>query len=541
METSVLRHRRAALSGSRRLLAAASDDRLAEQIRRGNDIAFEVVYDRHHRGILAFCRQMLGSREEAEDAVQQTFASAYSALCSDERDIHLKAWLYTIARNRCLSILRARREQPAELDDQATAGLSEQVQRRADLRDLLDDLRELRTEQREALVLFELGDLSHAEIAGVIGVEPMKVKALVFQARSALIENREARAIPCAEIREQLATATGGALRRGPLRRHLKSCAGCREYREHVRTQRRALALLLPVVPSAGLKETVLAAIGFGGGGAGGAGLASGGAAGAAAGSAVGGGGGGLFASLAGAGGAKLAVAAAVAGGTIAGGGTAVEHAVDHHGTPAAQAAENDSARSGTRTGIGARSGTAATAPAADPNRDLASTIDVPVDDPAAEQSAPGEQPARDERKRPRGRGDGHPGDRHGAPLAGDPAHADDHPPGANGAEGPRGDGRPRGRGRGDERDGAAAPDEGRRGGDGGGPRHAQAQPQHPSEGDAADPETRAQTRPPTSGGAGEARRRGGKNGREGDGRTAADGPRGDGRDRRLLSVEHPQ
>src|SRR3954453_11068215 len=157
METSVLRHRRAALSGSRRLLAAAGDDRLAEQIRRGNEIAFEVVYDRHHRGILAFCRHMLSSREEAEDAVQQTFASAYSALGSTDRDIRLKAWLYTIARNRCVSILRARREQPAELDDQATDGVSEQVQQRADLRDLLDDLRALPAEQREALVLFELG------------------------------------------------------------------------------------------------------------------------------------------------------------------------------------------------------------------------------------------------------------------------------------------------------------------------------------------------------------------------------------------------
>src|SRR3954449_6699544 len=163
METSVFRPRRAALSGSRRLLAAAGDDRLLEQIRRGNAVAFEVVYDRHHRGILAFCRHMLGSREEAEDAVQQTFASAYSALSSNERDIRLKAWLYTIARNRCLSILRARREQPAELDEGPTVGLADEVQQRSDLRDLLDNLRDLPVDQRAALVLSELGDLSHAE------------------------------------------------------------------------------------------------------------------------------------------------------------------------------------------------------------------------------------------------------------------------------------------------------------------------------------------------------------------------------------------
>ena len=356
METSALRRPHAVgLPRSRRLLAAFGDDRLVEQVRRGNEAAFEVIYDRHHRGILAFCRHMLGSRDEAEDAVQQTFTSAYTDLQSNERDIRLKAWLYTIARNRCLSMLRARREQPAELDEQATAGLSEEVQRRADLRDLLHDLGDLPDDQREALVLFEVGDLSQAEVARVIGVEPVKVKALVFQARSSLIEKREARAIPCTEIREQLATATGGALRRGPLRRHLKVCEGCSEYRDQVRDQRSALALILPVVPSVGLKDAVLGAIGFGGG-AGGAGVATGGAAGGAVGSgALGGasaGGGGLFAAIAGTGGIKLAVAATIAGGALAGG-VAFERSVQDSGPSQAEAEASDTSEASSSSAAG--------------------------------------------------------------------------------------------------------------------------------------------------------------------------------------------
>jgi len=347
MEASALRRQRAAvLPRSRRLLGALSDDRLVEQVRSGNAVAFEVIFDRHYRGILSFCRHMLGSREEAEDAVQQTFTSAYTDLQSNRREIRLKAWLYTIARNRCLSVLRARREQAADLEDEAlpTAGLSEQVQQRADLQELLHDLRELPDDQREALVLFEIGDLSQAEVANVIGVEPVKVKALVYQARTALIENREARAIPCAEIREQLATASGGALRRAPLRRHLKACEGCREYRDQVKTQRRALAALLPVVPTAGLKSSVLAGIGFGGG-AGGGGIAAGGgvatgAAGASSGTAAGGTG--LLASFGGISAAKLAVAATLGTGALIGGGVAVERAVTHDsgGTDSAEAAE---------------------------------------------------------------------------------------------------------------------------------------------------------------------------------------------------------
>ncbi len=60
--------------------------------------------------ILAFCRHLLDDREEAEDAAQHTFLAAYNAIVSSDQPIQLRPWLFTIARNRCFSILRARRE-----------------------------------------------------------------------------------------------------------------------------------------------------------------------------------------------------------------------------------------------------------------------------------------------------------------------------------------------------------------------------------------------------------------------------------------------
>src|SRR5215204_4829361 len=124
-----------------RLLRLASDERLVEYVRAGSEAAFEVVFDRHHRGILAFCRHMLGSPEEAEDAVQHTFMAAYRSIAGSRRAIQLRPWLYTIARNRCLSVLRARRERPVDdLDELATENLAAEVQRREDLRDLLRDV-----------------------------------------------------------------------------------------------------------------------------------------------------------------------------------------------------------------------------------------------------------------------------------------------------------------------------------------------------------------------------------------------------------------
>src|SRR5215211_8986399 len=84
---------------SKPLLALVGDERLVEYLRRGNEAAFETIFERHSAGLLSFCRHMLGSRDEAEDAVQHAFIAAYRDLRGSDKPIHLKAWLYTIARN----------------------------------------------------------------------------------------------------------------------------------------------------------------------------------------------------------------------------------------------------------------------------------------------------------------------------------------------------------------------------------------------------------------------------------------------------------
>lgn len=256
------------------MLLALDDRRLATLVGAGNEAAFEALYRRHHRGLLTFCRHMLRSREDAEDAVQQCFGRAFRALSEGDPPRELRPWLYTIARNRCLSLLAERRAAPFHAAAEVgTEGLSEQVERRADLRALVGDVAALPGDQRAALVLFELGALPQREIAQVLDCEPKRVKALVYQARQSLATSREAREVSCREIRERLATSSGAALRGGLLRRHLKSCPGCRAFQKEVRAQRAALALALPAVPSAYLKSAVLGAAGTSAGGSAGGGL----------------------------------------------------------------------------------------------------------------------------------------------------------------------------------------------------------------------------------------------------------------------------
>lgn len=231
---------------SARGLRSAPDAYLVTLVRAGRTGAFDAIYDRYHRPILGVCRHLLGDREEAADAAQHTFLAAYSAIVSSRKPILLKAWLFTIARNRCYSILGARRPRATGLlVEPVTEGPATQVLVREDLRQLLCDLGRLPEDQRAALVLSELATLSHQEIADTLGVPLGKVKALVFQARESLSAMRVARETDCDVIRQQLATLRGAARRRGTLVRHLRDCPGCREFSSQIAHGGRGLSVVL--------------------------------------------------------------------------------------------------------------------------------------------------------------------------------------------------------------------------------------------------------------------------------------------------------
>ena len=160
-------------SASRRY-GRLDDARLAALVRQGDQRAFEVLYERHHAALLSFCRHMLGSLQDGEDALQQTFLRAHRALSDGPPPDAMRPWLFAIARNRCRTLLAASRESTVALEDFEPSfdGLAEDVRRRADLRELVRDLARLPEDQREALVLFELG-----------GVEPRRDRAGPRRAR----------------------------------------------------------------------------------------------------------------------------------------------------------------------------------------------------------------------------------------------------------------------------------------------------------------------------------------------------------------------
>ena len=238
------------------------EDALVQRVREGDVRAFEQLYERYSAKLLSYCRHMLGSREEAEDVVQFTFVAAHKELTEHDREIRIAPWLYTVARNRCFSVLRKRREVSAsELIEPSHDGLSAEVEQREDVMHVMHDIANLPPEQRSALLLTELESLSHEEVAEVLGCDRKKVKSLVFQARTSLAATREARETPCQDVREQISMLHGGSLRRNNIRRHLNDCKSCSAFSDQVRAQRAAIAVMLPVAPAVTLKASILGAV----------------------------------------------------------------------------------------------------------------------------------------------------------------------------------------------------------------------------------------------------------------------------------------
>ncbi len=348
MEASTLTHQSTmpGLRGPSALLRLQSDERLIALTRRGQPAAFETLCARYQSRLLAFCRHMLNSREDAEDVLQEVFAAAFNAVLADERAINVRPWLYRIARNRSLNHLR--RASAIGVDSMdvhfAENGIStsDKVLRRESFRELIGDVHELPETQRTALLLREIDALSYEQISQAMETTVPSVKSLLVRARISLAEAAEARKLSCDEVRLELGEAAEGLLKLStPARRHVRSCERCLFFKKQLKENNRALAAIMPVGPLLLLKKLLFAKLGSASAGgahvAGGAGATVGAGATIGAGAAAGGGSlaGGLMTAGAGALATK-AVAGLAAAAIVTAGAVAADHAVVvHHHHPA--------------------------------------------------------------------------------------------------------------------------------------------------------------------------------------------------------------
>lgn len=263
-------------------LGALPDAALAELVARGEPGAFDAVDRRHRDHMIAVATRVLGRGGDAEDAVQVAMLRAYLALADGRRVPALRPWLARIAHNAALDMLAARRVSPrlgAAAECRAPVeGADATAARRDRVRALVDDMRALPERQRRALALSALGGLPPARIAAALGVDPAEARHLLHEARASLEEFSAGRDLPCADVRERIATGDGRALRARRLRAHLRACDDCRDRADAVRARRRLRALVPPLAPAwlARLLHGLLGGAGRAGAGLPGAGAAAG-------------------------------------------------------------------------------------------------------------------------------------------------------------------------------------------------------------------------------------------------------------------------
>ena len=176
---------------------------LLAALRAGREEAFETLVRAHSGRMLSVCRRILRNDEEAKDAVQEAFVSAFRGMASFEGTSRLGTWLHRIAVNASLMRLRSRKRRPEEsIDDllptfkddgharieprdwsRSALQLVESRETREFVRGCIDRLPEL---YRTVLLLRDIEEMDTAEAAGVLGVSEGVVKVRLHRARHAL-------------------------------------------------------------------------------------------------------------------------------------------------------------------------------------------------------------------------------------------------------------------------------------------------------------------------------------------------------------------
>jgi RNA polymerase sigma factor (sigma-70 family) len=258
--------------------------RLKRLLARGDARAFDQIFREHHQEIFRYCRALVGNRGDAEDALQATMAAALRALPGDDRAIEIRPWLFRVAHNESISIIRARREQPHPEPDAVSPGHaespSEAIERSERLRLLVADLQSLPERQRSALVMRELSGLSYAEIATVLASAEGAARQTVHDARLALEIREEGREMSCKEVLREIDGGDRRRLRGRRIRANLDTCESCSGFERAMETRKADLEALCPPLPFAVGSGLLASLVGAGSAKAAGAAVGSGAAAG---------------------------------------------------------------------------------------------------------------------------------------------------------------------------------------------------------------------------------------------------------------------
>jgi RNA polymerase sigma-70 factor, ECF subfamily len=163
-----------------------SDEDLYLRIGAGpGEQAFKLLYERHASRVFAYCSRILGNRDAAKDAFQETFIRLYQKAVQNLGPLRVAPYLYAIAHNVCITSIRSRKHN-VPIDEYTLHDEDRSLEHteRGELVRLAIEL--LPMDYREPLILHEYNDVSYADIAEIIGIPVSTVKIRIFRAKEKL-------------------------------------------------------------------------------------------------------------------------------------------------------------------------------------------------------------------------------------------------------------------------------------------------------------------------------------------------------------------
>ena len=181
-------------------MATVTEDfqQLVSRCLAGEQPAMAALVDRYKNAVFGLCFRMLGHRQDAEDAAQETFVRVLRSLHRWDATRQFEPWLLTIAGNRCRTMLQRRTRWPAAatLMESPSDESAPQLQAAQYLAEEVKlALEQLRPEYKQAFVLFSEHELSYAEIAEVMDIPLGTVKTWVHRARRELVAQLDQRGV----------------------------------------------------------------------------------------------------------------------------------------------------------------------------------------------------------------------------------------------------------------------------------------------------------------------------------------------------------
>jgi RNA polymerase sigma-70 factor (ECF subfamily) len=173
-----------------------TDDDLVRRFREGDIAAFEALVERYSSPVYNFALRFIGNEPDAADAAQQTFVQLFESPPGSRPDASVRPWLFTVARNKCVDLIRRRipraqvgdpTHESTEVDPVDSSPLPEEIYERAEMEQLLQQaIDALPPRNREVVLLRYVGGLTFAEVGEALGMPENTAKTLFQRAKTQL-------------------------------------------------------------------------------------------------------------------------------------------------------------------------------------------------------------------------------------------------------------------------------------------------------------------------------------------------------------------